>query len=82
MPIFAVTIDHTGTITAVQPALGPLHEIPAPVPTEAGATVQRLVQADNANAARELVQAQLDSERATPTAPPPPPRPPEEAEGV
>lgn len=78
MPTFAVTIDHTGAITDVQPSSAALHETAGPVPTEEGTVAERIVHADNANAAREIVQAQLDVEREVMTAPeaPPPVEPP------
>lgn len=75
MPTFAVTIDHTGAITDVQLTTAPLDEAPAAIPDEAGETVERLVHADNADRARQIIQGQLDTELEVATEPPlePPP---------
>lgn len=77
MPTFAVTIDHTGAITDVQPTTDPLDEAPAPIPEEEGETVERLVHADNADRARQIIQGQLDTELEAATEPPPEEPPPE-----
>lgn len=71
MPTYAVTLDHTGAIVAVEPTTQPLHEVPAVPPETEGETVQRLVHADNADQARQIVEAQLEGDLDAATAPPP-----------